>query len=259
MASESDLARARRLWQARRCVDHWIGPGPAAHAGPGETGSRFVEYRRGSDPPKTSASLLAGVVRREPESERRLMYLYEPLIYRRCRDRVYDEAAARDITQEVFLTAFIRIDGFRTGEKSFLQWLYAILRNKIGDHIRQGRMRPRAAGGTTAQAALEQHRDAVGSEGGEVSHTGGESRIPDEVLLCRRAIELTRAEFGDKTWRAAWLRIVEDRPAREVAHQLEMSPGAVWAAQSRVLKRVREIHTELREPISRRGTPTEED
>jgi RNA polymerase sigma-70 factor (ECF subfamily) len=56
----------------------------------------------------------------------------------------------------------------------------------------------------------------------------------------RRAIELIRAEFEDRTWRAFWLTAVEGRMAAEVGVELGMAKGAVRQAKYRVLRRLRE-------------------
>ena len=73
-------------------------------------------------------------------------------------------------------------------------------------------------------------------------------RLPDSVeqaasfrsLLTRKALELIQPEFEDRTWRAFWRMAVDDRPAAEVAVELEMTPHAVRQAKYRVLHRLRE-------------------
>ena len=55
-----------------------------------------------------------------------------------------------------------------------------------------------------------------------------------------RVLELVRAEFEDRTWQAFWQTAVEERPTREVADGLGMSPTAVRIAKSRVRRRLRE-------------------
>jgi RNA polymerase sigma-70 factor (ECF subfamily) len=63
-----------------------------------------------------------------------------------------------------------------------------------------------------------------------------------EYLLCR-VLHLLQDEFQESTWRAFWENVVEDQPAAEVAERLGVSVAAVYAAKSRVLRRLRqELH-----------------
>ena len=48
-----------------------------------------------------------------------------------------------------------------------------------------------------------------------------------------------QAEFQPTTWRAFWECVVADRPGAEVAAELGISVDAVYAAKSRVLRRLR--------------------
>lgn len=212
-------------------------------------------------PGPTSPSLIDGVKRRDPECERRLLYLYEPLVLRRCRARVRDRDDAMDITQEVFATAFVRIADFTlptagggTPRPGFRPWLYAILRHKIGDYIRRRAHRPAALGGSDAHEALHQVPDDA-----EPPSSGPGGPPPDdpsdEALVARRAMELVRAEFEDRTWRAAFGVIVEGRKAPEVAAELGMRPGNVHVAKSRVLKRLRAVLAEFGESPDPPGDP----
>lgn len=63
----------------------------------------------------------------------------------------------------------------------------------------------------------------------------------------KQTLELIRAEFEDRTWQAFWRVTVEDRQSGLVAEALEMTPGAVRQAKSRVLRRLREELSRLLE------------
>ena len=56
--------------------------------------------------------------------------------------------------------------------------------------------------------------------------------------LVGRALELMQSEFQPTTWRAC-LEVVSGRPAAEVAAELGITVDAVYAAKSRVLRRLR--------------------
>lgn len=54
------------------------------------------------------------------------------------RKRVHDEAAGKDILQDVFLKIHSRIDSVRDGER-IESWIFQITRNAIADHYRNHR------------------------------------------------------------------------------------------------------------------------
>jgi RNA polymerase sigma-70 factor (ECF subfamily) len=61
----------------------------------------------------------------------------------------------------------------------------------------------------------------------------------------RRALELVRAEFEERTWQMFWQTVVEDWAAADVAAELGVSAAAVRMARSRVLRRLEEAVAEL--------------
>ena len=61
----------------------------------------------------------------------------------------------------------------------------------------------------------------------------------------RWAARQIRAEFQRATWKAFWLTAVEDRAADGVARLLHKTTGAVYAARSRVMRRLQEKAAEL--------------
>ena len=65
--------------------------------------------------------------------------------------------------------------------------------------------------------------------------------VPDEERqLFLRAIELIREEFKAETWHAFWRTAIDGCSAQDVAEELDMRPGTVRVAKSRVLQRLRE-------------------
>ena len=64
--------------------------------------------------------------------------------------------------------------------------------------------------------------------------------------LVHRALQVMQADFQPATWRACWEYVVANRPAAEVAAELNLSINAVHLAKARVLRRLREERIELR-------------
>jgi RNA polymerase sigma-70 factor (ECF subfamily) len=188
----------------------------------------------------TSPSLLERVKADDAAAWDRLIGLYAPLVYRWCRRAHLPEQEIADVFQDVFQAVATHIAAFRRegAADTFRGWLRTITRNKVRDHFRRIGREPGGAGGTEAQLLFARLPDDRPDEGD-----------PDEGSADRglfgRALELLRAEFEDRTWRAFWLTAVEDRAAGEVALELGMSPGAVRVAKSRVLRRLRQELGEL--------------
>jgi RNA polymerase sigma-70 factor, ECF subfamily len=189
----------------------------------------------GPPPSATPSSLLERL--RSPNDEPawgRLLELYGPTVEGWCRRAGLPAEDADDIRQEVFRAVARGIAAFRRDrpDGSFRGWLYAITRRRLLDHWRRAGRQPRAAGGTDAQDRLLE-LPAEEPPGSQDAAAAARS-----VYL--RCVELVRAEFEGRTWEAFWRATVDGRPPAEVAAELGMTPGAVYIAKSRVLKRLRE-------------------
>jgi RNA polymerase sigma-70 factor (ECF subfamily) len=164
----------------------------------------------------------------------RLVRLYGPTVYVWCRQAGVSEADAADVSQEVLAAVAHHLADFRRERPgdSFRGWLWTITRNKVRDHWRRRADQVKAAGGTTAQEVLNQ----VPEDAPPDSEAGAEEEAGD---LYRRALELIRSEFEERTWKAFLMVTVEGRLPADVAAALGTTPGAVYIAKSRVLKRLR--------------------
>lgn len=183
----------------------------------------------------TSLSLLERVRGGDSAAWDRLLALYAPLVYRWCRRWDLPEQDIADIFQDVFQAVATHLATFRKQNEgdTFRGWLRTIAQNKVRDHFRKLGREPGGAGGTEAQIRFA-NLPVAASEAQD--STGPVS----EHSLLRRALELIRNEFEDRTWQAFWQTAVEGRGGKDVAIDLGMSPGAVRVAKSRVLRRLRE-------------------
>ena len=184
-----------------------------------------------------SSTLLQRVRAKRPEAWERLVDLYGPSVYRWCRRAGIGPADAADVVQEVFAAVARCVDDFRRDRAadSFTAWLATIARNKIRDHFRRQKDRPRAAGGTAAQQQFLEVPDL------EVPDTIDRSELQQtDRLLSRRGLQLVRAEFENRTWEAFWRTTVDAHAPTDVADDLGMSVAAVYKAKSRVLRRLRQ-------------------
>ncbi len=186
--------------------------------------------------PKTRLSLLVGI--RDSGNEpawREFVEIYEPLVYRLARKKGFQDADAREVTQEVFVAVSSAIDGWDPDpvKGSFRGWLFRISRNLMINFLAQKRRRPAACGDSGVRLLLETHPD----------QNGQQSALFDHEYRRRTfhwAAERVRGQFEDKTWRAFWLSSVEGQPIKMVAESLGLSAGAVYVARSRVMSRLRQ-------------------
>ncbi len=184
----------------------------------------------------TSRTLIARVKADDPAAWERLVVLYGPLVYRWCRRWDLPEQETADVFQNVFQALAQHIAGFRKEKEgdTFRGWLRRITDNKVRDFFRERGREPGGEGGTEAQMRLS-NLPAEPDSGSE----------QDLGSLVTASVDLIRGEFEWRTWQAFWLTAVEGRLPRDVALELNISPGAVRVAKSRVLKRLRDELGEL--------------
>jgi RNA polymerase sigma-70 factor (ECF subfamily) len=170
-----------------------------------------------------------------------MSYLYTPLMRHWCSRVGVSGDDADDVIQEAMRAAANGIEGFRRDRPgdSFRAWLRGITRNMALLHFRKRRHQPRAAGGTDALVHLHELADRP------------DAPDPDENAeieldeLRRRALDLVRSEFEDRTWRMFWETVVGERAAADVGAELGVSAAAVRMARSRVLRRLKEAFSDL--------------
>jgi RNA polymerase sigma-70 factor (ECF subfamily) len=184
----------------------------------------------------TSRSLLAGAKLDDPSAWERIVRLYAPLVASWCRRWGVAEQDIGDLLQDVFSAVAYHLDRFRKEQPSdtFRGWMATIARNKVRDHFRRRADEPAATGGTEAALNMQQIPDL-----NAVEDVGAISDDPlfDELLF--RALDSIRGEFHERTWQAFWRVAVDGRTAVDVGTDLNMKPGAVRVAKSRVLLRLR--------------------
>ena len=193
--------------------------------------------------PATRASLLVRLRDpRDKEAWGQFVHVYAPVVYGFARKRGLQDADAADLMQEVFRSVAGAAGRLEYDPKrgSFRGWLYTITRNKIFTFLDSQRRQVRGSGDSGAQTFLE----------GQAGREDGTGELWDqeyERSAFAWAAERVRGEFHETTWRAFWLTAVEGQSARDVGRQLDLSPGAVYVAKSRVIARLREEIRELEE------------
>jgi RNA polymerase sigma-70 factor, ECF subfamily len=195
-----------------------------------------------TDTPETRDSLLVRVKNAsDQEAWTEFVDLYRPVIYRLARRRGMQDADAQDLAQQVLVSVSKALPRWnRQPGTRFRHWLVRIAKNAILNALM--RTPPeQAAGGTTIQNVLQQYPD---------SEEATEEAIQTEYRreLFRRAARHVREDVDLDTWRAFWMTMVEGQEIDEVSRKLEKSIGSVYAARSRVMRRLRDKVRQWDEP-----------
>jgi RNA polymerase sigma-70 factor, ECF subfamily len=183
----------------------------------------------------TSLTLIERARLRDEGAWARIILLYTPLVRMWCLRSGLQDNDADDVVQDVFRAALAGFDDFhRDGPgDTFRGWLRVITRNSLALHFRRKGRSPSASGGSEAFSRLLEVSDP--------SVNLPDDDPPSELReLHRRALDLVRAEFEDRTWQMFWLTVVDDRAPADVARAFDVTPVAVRKAKSRVLHRLRQ-------------------
>jgi RNA polymerase sigma factor (sigma-70 family) len=185
--------------------------------------------------PDTRASLLARIQSpRDEEAWREFAAIYRPVVYRLARKRGLQDADAEDLSQRVVIAVQRAIGNwqFDPAKGRFRSWLAKIARNAIINALT--RRRPdAAAGGNSVQDFLQEQPEP---------DPGIEENLQRECRrsLFRWAAERIRPEFRDGTWEAFWLTTGEGMSVEDAGQRLGKGIGAIYAARSRVMRRLKE-------------------
>ncbi len=175
----------------------------------------------------TSSSLLDRL--RQPADHKaweRFVELYTPLLYYWARRTGLQDADAADLVQEVLVLLFRKLPEFRYDRhKGFRNWLRTVTLNKWRQIVR--RRRPATLDGTNDEAQIPEAEASHGFEEAEYQRS-----------LVQEALRALQGEFPATTWKAFQL-LMAGRSASEVAAELGVRVGTVYAAKSRVLSRLR--------------------
>jgi len=144
---------------------------------------------------------------------------YMERIYRFVYFRVEDQQTAEDITSQVFLKAWSKLDRFQFSRTPYLAWLYTIAHNAVIDHYRTRKV-------TTAlddvQLSQPDHSEVVENE----------IDLTVEVQSVKSALQT----LTDDQQKVLTLKFIEGMSNNEIARQLGKREGAIRALQMRGLQ-----------------------
>ncbi len=160
--------------------------------------------------------------------------LYEKAVFRYVRSKGLQDADAIEVVQEVLIAVHRSVDEWNSkGAGSFRAWLLRVSSNLATSMVRQKYRQRMLTGGTNVHNALN-----VAASTADQNARDEEEREWRQWAFCW-ASSKAQGEVSETTWRAFWLTAVESRSPADVADQLDLSVGAVYAAKCRVLQRLR--------------------
>ncbi len=157
---------------------------------------------------------------------------YLPVIVNSLRAKGLQHADAEDAAQQV-LIAVSRSLAQRPHDPDrarFRTWLETVTKNAALTAMARF---PKfvATGDSAVHRQLEQHPDSDGDLW-DLEYQKQEFRL---------AAEQVSQEFAPETWQAFWLTAVDGEPIEQVAKKLNKEVGSIYAARSRVMRRLREV------------------
>lgn len=193
--------------------------------------------------PETVESLILKV--RDPSNRQaweRFEHLYRPVIFRIARARGLQHADALDLVQQVLLSVASSIDRYESHSEGvrFRNWLSRVTRNAILKALTR-RPRDRAAGGSVLLDVLSP--DAALED----PATDALIRLEYRRELFQRAADRVRREVSEATWLAFELTALQQVGIERAAQRLSLSAGSVYAARSRVMRRLRDAVQQLKQ------------
>jgi RNA polymerase sigma factor (sigma-70 family) len=185
--------------------------------------------------PETRDSLILRLpTQSDAQAWREFIEIYEPLLFRFARRRGLQDADAREIAQNVFLSVAKAVQRWQPSKEKgrFRAWLFCIARNQLINYLaKHGKQR---GSGNTTQLRLLRELPQSTPEIDEITNDYRKE-------MFRLAAAQARDCFQPSSWSAFWRIAVLGQDVQQVAAELQLSPTAVYIARSRVTAKIREI------------------
>jgi RNA polymerase sigma-70 factor (ECF subfamily) len=152
----------------------------------------------------------------------RLYRKHYDAVFRYCAHRLFDRAAAEDVTSEVFLKMVENFHGFKGTDAQFSNWLYRIATNAVNNHLRKTNRRKSLLKNTCEQAD---------------DQTVSYEESSRKLVLLRQAMLALKPRYQT----IITLRFFENLKLTEIAEVLASNPGTVRSQMARALAQLRRV------------------
>jgi RNA polymerase sigma-70 factor (ECF subfamily) len=178
-----------------------------------------LSSKRALEPVMDELTLVRLSQQGDQEMFARLYEAYMERIYRYVYFRVADDKLAEDITSQVFLKVWEKLDTYQAGQSPFMAWLYRIAHNAVIDYYRTKKV----------AISLEEANPV------ELSHA---DEVDEKLDMQIQSEELREAlrELTHEQQQVLLLKFVGGMSTTEIAQQLGKQQGAVRALQMRGLQ-----------------------
>lgn len=171
-----------------------------------------------------------------------LVQKYEQRVYNHCMRMVNDEVESYDLTQEVFLKVFRKIQNYQH-TYSFYTWLYRITVNCCIDYLRRKKR-------MVNSISLSHNYGETGSEPGREQDIPDNTFVPDTHAENAELSEVLKGAIGqlsEKLRAIVVLKEIEGFSYEEIAEVLGCSRGTVKSRLFRAREKLKELLTEYKE------------
>jgi RNA polymerase sigma-70 factor (ECF subfamily) len=188
--------------------------------------------------PETRHSLIVRLKSEHDElAWREFVEAYEPFLQRMVSRQGVPDRHIPDVVQQILLAIARSVDSWSDDGKtaSFRRWVATVSRNIVIRFMTRERKQAGGQGGTSLVDLLQ---DVPGRP-----NDGQIDRYEHELIVW--AAEQVKDEFVESSWTAFWLTVVEGRSVKEVAEDLQITPGSIYMSRSRIIARVRKKVSEV--------------
>jgi RNA polymerase sigma factor (sigma-70 family) len=192
---------------------------------------------------KTRGSILLGVCQQDPERWRQFDAIYRPILSTFLHKRGVKDPEVEELIQEIYCKLLDKIRTYDSTRYRFRVWLFRVAKNALIDSIRRRTSYEKALKGWEQHMLEELQSTTVELE--------AEWEGIHRQKILKHALRAVRTQVKPHAWSCFVGRLLHDRPAQEIAHELGIKdPNTVYVHACRVLKKLREFCDEFGEDFS---------
>jgi RNA polymerase sigma-70 factor (ECF subfamily) len=191
---------------------------------------------------ETRGSLILGVCQQNPERWREFDAIYRPILFGFLRKQGLKDSEASDVIQDTFVKLLNKIQTYDRSRCGFRTWLFRVTFNTLVDHARRKAAYQKAVDGWAATVLRATPSDSMLME--------EQWRKVHLKKILAHALKEVRKQVSPKAWACFQQRLLQNRPAADIAAELNTDRNVVYVNASRVMKLVREACAEFDEDIS---------